>query len=163
MKIEDAIQFFGYSSENKELDAYLTTLEISERPIFNENSEEWVLKREDGFILMFRAKHGYESLYGPVSSIGSMIFKQIRLYGPRNTDDFRPYQGKLPYGLHFERTLDEVKKILGNPDFEEEPNTPERVLVWNNFGGTEIGMVLTDDETHMSYLDIEPVKSKYIR
>jgi len=159
--VDEIIKLFGLSPQDKSLDEYLTNLNIVERPEFDENPEEWVLNREDGFILMFRAKHGYESLYGPTDAIGNMIFKEIRLYGPQNTGNFRPYQGKLPYGLNFEKNLEEIRQILGNPDFEDEPNTPERVLVWNNFKGTEIGMVLTSDETHMSYFSIRPVRRKH--
>jgi len=163
MKIDEAIQFLGYSSENKELGAYLTTLGISERLIFDENPEEWLAKEEGGFILIFHEKYGYESLYGPTNVAGDMIFKGIRLYGPQNTDDFHPYKDKLPYGLDFEQNPDQIKKILGAPDFEDEPNTPKRVLIWNNFKGMEIGVVMNKDETQMSYFDIQPVQSRYHR
>jgi len=47
MRITDIVKFFGCSPQNKELDAYLTSIGIIERPEFEENpAEDISLKSE---------------------------------------------------------------------------------------------------------------------
>lgn len=159
--IEDAVKLFGLSPIDKSVDAYLTILGIEQRPEFDENPEEWLSKIEQGYILMFRAKHGYTRLYGATDAAGDMIFSGIRLHGPQNTNDFQPYLGKLPFGLHFEQGPDELKKTLGEPGFEDEPGTSQRTLSWNNFKELQIGIVLTADEKHCAYITFKPVQIKF--
>lgn len=160
LAIEDVINLFGLSPQDEILDTYLTSQGLSERPEFEENPEEWVSKKEDGFILVFREKLGYEKLYGQTNAAGSMILAGVRLHGPQNANKFLPYTGKLPFGLGFGQTPEELTQLLGSPDFEDEPGTPERVLMWNNFKGLQIGMVLTPDEKNISYITIRPAQRK---
>jgi hypothetical protein len=160
--IEDAVKLFGLSPKDKSVDAYLNILGIEERPEFDENPEEWLSKLEQGYILMFRAKHGYTRLYGATNATGDMIFNGIRLHGPLNTNGFQPYLGKLPFGIHFEQSPDEIKKTLGTPDFEDEAGTSKRTLLWYSFKELQIGIVFTADEKDCVYITLKPVQYKYI-
>ena len=61
---DDVVKLFGLSPQDKLLDTYLMRLNIVERPEFEENSMEDILREKDGYVLSFRAKHGYEKSWG---------------------------------------------------------------------------------------------------
>lgn len=158
--VEDAIKFFGQSPQDKPLDDYLIKLGIAERPEFEENPEEWVADDSNGFILIFREKFGYEKLYGSTKANGSMIFSGIRLHSSFNINKFSAYSGVLPFNLSFDQSPDKIKQVLGEPDFEDDPDTPERVFMWNKVRDMQLGMVLAKDEQHVCYMTLKPARKK---
>lgn len=158
--IEEAIKFFGQSPQDKFFNEYLTKIDINQRPEFIENPEEWIGRTNSGFILMFREKLGYEKLYGLTKASGSMIFVGVRLHSAFNKNNFSAYPGKLPFKINFNQSPDEVKRALGEPDYEDEPNTPERVFMWNEVHNLQLGLVLTNDEQHICYLTLKPTRKK---
>ncbi|MFC5742962.1 hypothetical protein [Dyella tabacisoli] len=158
--VEDAVKLFGLSPQDPSVDAYLTMLGIDERPRFKEDPEEWLSEVEGGYILKFRAKHGYERLYGETNAVGDMVFSGIRLHGPQNINGFKAYVGKLPFGVHFEQGPDFLREILGRPSFEDDTGARDRVLLWNNIEELHIGVVLTADESKFCYIDISKAKIK---
>lgn len=161
--INKVINLLGLSPEDQAVSLLLDEHKISERPQYEEAPMQWLSKEDEGFILKFDEKLGYERNYGHSLGSGTMVLSGLRVHGPLNTNGFAPYQGKLPCGLHFSQNFDEINRVLGTPDVEDDPGTPERVLAWNNVQGLQLGVVLTADEYHMCYLDIRLVKTKYRR
>lgn len=156
--INDIIKLFGQSPQDKALDGYLMKLGISERPEFKENPEVWISDVKGGFILIFRERVGYEKLYGITNACGTMIFSGIRIHSTWNNNKFSAYSGALPFELDFNQSPEKIKQQIGVPDFEDEPNTPERVFMWNNIKNMQLGMVLAEDEQHVCYLTLKPAR-----
>ena len=158
LAIEEIINLFGQSPDDQALELQLTKLNINERPKFDGNPSEWVGKEKDGYLLMFRAKHGYEDSYGATNAIGNMILNGVRLFSADNKDGYSEYKGKLPFCIYLNKKPDELKEILGQPDFEDETGTPKRTFIWNNIQNVEIGVVFNRDETQIAWITIGAVK-----
>ena len=91
------------------------------------------------------------------------VLQEIRLQGPQNLDKVETFKGKLPFGLNFSQTIDEVLGTLGKPDIAGDPGSQKRVMVWNNFKNLQLGILLSRDEKHLRHLSILPVRKKFRR
>jgi hypothetical protein len=163
MKLEQAIKFFGYVSEHAEFDAYLSTLDIPDRPVFVENPMEWVSKKDEGFIFMFTARPRYDKRYGEPRGEGNMVFEGIRLYARQNTDGFLAYKCPLPFNLLFKQKIDEVKNILGTPSIDDEaPEEDNRLCIWRkiSMSGThvQLSIVFLPENGGITFMTIKPIE-----
>jgi hypothetical protein len=59
MNIFEAINNFGLPPHSKSLDAYLPTIGIDERPVYDSNPSESITKFDEGFSLIFESELGY--------------------------------------------------------------------------------------------------------
>jgi len=164
--VEQVSALFGYSSDTKELSDFLDKQHIRERPKFDpaEGAPEAIVSKDDeGYYLLFGKRSGFERRIGPSvgdSSLGYFVLEEIRLQGVHNFDGASPFKEKLPFGLNFSQTIDEVIGVLGKPDFDGGAGEPQRVMIWNNFKNLEIGTVLSSDEKYLCYLSLAPVRKK---
>jgi len=156
MRITDIVKFFGCSPQNKELDAYLTSIGIIERPEFEENPAEDISLKSEGYTLSFRAQRGYERNWGLAQdNLGSMIFNEVRVYSSNNDSGYKEYKGDLPYKLSFSSTLDSAKKILGEPYMSQPFGTEDKVYTWYNLSGITIDICFLSNDKGISFISIE--------
>ena len=165
--IEEAINFFGHAAEFKDLDSYLATLGVNERPTFSENPYEWIARNDEGYILMFEARHNYENTWGNVTGNGSMVFAGVRVHSQLNNAGCAGYVSPLPSPLSFEQRVDDAVTALGTPSFDDEATGDENGLcTWNNLhlGKDNVFLsinFLPNDGT-VSFLTIKPVKLRFM-
>lgn len=166
MKIEQAIKYLGCMSEHEELDTYLTSLGIVERPVFVENPMEWIIKEKEGFIFIFETHSFFEEYYGKVSGTGDMVFTSIRLYSSTNTSSILEYKSPLPFDLSFDKKIADVKTLLGTPAMDDEaPDDENRLCVWPKIsvegGYVQLSVVFLPKNGGITFMTISPVKLRY--
>jgi hypothetical protein len=163
---EQATAFFGYSPDAQELSIFLDEHNIRERPEYDPNDGTpmiWVEKKDEGYLLQFGMKSNFERKRTSTFGVGEMILEGVRFYGPLNSSGYATFKGKLPFGINFEQTVDELVGKFGAPDFESDAEDPTRVLQWNCINNFEFGGVLTPDFKRFCYVDISPAKKKFRR
>jgi hypothetical protein len=165
IKIEDVIRFFGHTSDAGAFDAYLNSVDIAERPAFEENPSEWVERPANGVILIFNARHNYERLIGPASGQGSMVFGALRVYGTHNASGYTMYPFPLPGNFSFDLKQEQVTALFGAPSFDDEAADDEdRLLTWNGLafagGKYDLSVVFSPHGGSVSFFTIKPVKVK---
>lgn len=154
MKIQDAVRFFGYPSQNTELDKYLTSLDIATRPVFNEMPFERIYKPKEGYSLNFEAKHGYEDTWGKPREDGEMIFNEIQVYREDIDSGIARYIGDLPFGLTFETTLAQAKAVFGDPATDHQSGPENWVYVWYDYQGFTLSICFLPEDRGVMFLNI---------
>ncbi|MCK4165437.1 hypothetical protein HFK89_24065 [Ralstonia pseudosolanacearum] len=167
MIIEEAIGFFGHTADSAKLDEYLASLGVKERPQFNENPYEWVARNEEGYILMFEARHNYEETWGTVIGNGSMVFAGVRVHSKENNAGCAEYASPLPSPLSFDQKHHDVLAHLGAPSFDDEATGDEnRLCTWNKvrLGKSDVFLSVNflPNDGSVSFLTIKPVKLRFL-
>lgn len=160
MQLDEAVKFFGYPHENQDFDLYLTSLDIKERPKWEDNPIAYVSKEDSGFIFIFGNKSSYEKYHGKAVVGGQMIFEGIQLYGDKYKSTMLPYQLPLPFGLEFNMSLGSIKKVLGEPDLDHPSGPINTVYIWRNFKRYSVGICCLPKDSGVVFFDIRPVKSR---
>lgn len=165
MQIIDAIQHFGQTSEHPALNAWLNSIGIAERPVFEENPMHWISNKEQGYILMFHTPSSYKRLWGEVVGNGSMALTRLRIHAQENSDGFSEFRGALPWNLSFNMVYDDVKKILGPADKDQQEEDEDRVCTWKKLTLGEkdisISIIFHQKSGQISFLNITPVKLEH--
>jgi hypothetical protein len=160
MIVEEAVNFFGHSVEDKAFDEYLTALGIQERPEFKENPMEWVGGKEDGVLFLFEGRLGHEESFGAAKDNGSMIFNGIRIHSANNSDNFFAYSGRLPADLKFENNLDETQTKIGVASGKRLNPKKQIVCTWDEPRdySYSLSIIFLPEEKGISFINIKPKK-----
>lgn len=166
MIIDEAIGFFGHAADSDKLDEYLAKIGVQERPKFTENPYEWVARNDEGYILMFEARHNYEDAWGQVIGNGSMVFAGVRVHSQDNNVGCAGYSAPLPSPLSFNQMHHDVIAHLGEPSFDDEATGDEnRLCTWNKvrLGNGEVFLSVNflPNDGSISFLTIKPVKLRF--
>lgn len=162
MQLDEAIKFFGYPHENKNFDLYLTSLGLNERPNWEDNPIAYVSKEDSGYIFIFGSKSSYEKYHGEAIEGGQMIFEGIQLYSDKYKSTMSSYQLGLPFGLHFDMSLDAIKNILGDPDMDHPSGPINTVYVWRKFKKYSISICCLPGNKGVVFFEIKPIQLRYL-
>ncbi|AXW36139.1 hypothetical protein HFK83_24905 [Ralstonia pseudosolanacearum] len=167
MNIAEVIEFFGHAADSEGLDEYLTKLGVEERPKFTENPYEWVARNEEGYVLMFEARHNYEEAWGKVIGNGSMVFAGVRVHSKSNNVGCAGFASPLPSPLSFDQKRHDVLAELGDPSFDDEADGDEnRLCTWNKvrLGKADafLSVNFLPNDGGISFLTIKPVKLRFL-
>lgn len=153
---EECINILGCSPTDDRISQWLNSLDISERPVYEDAPVKWLSHTNTGLTFMFEGRVGYEETYGnsKAKSTDTMVLKGLRFYGPMNSDSFKGYKGKLLFNLDFQCDLKKFKDKLGKED--REGGISKKILVWKDIQALEVSIVLTKDQGNIEYIDISP-------
>lgn len=105
MNAIDVIKFIGHSSSSQQLDDYLESIGVNERP---QKNEEYVFIKNKSlhFTLTFQSYLSYseESLTPPINK-GKFVLQSINFQ--------RSSTWTLPYNLEFSTPIDDLEKKIG--------------------------------------------------
>lgn len=150
----ECLSLLGYSPNDVKISEWLNSLDISERPRYEDSPVKWLNQTAVGLTLMFEGKLGYEESHGKAGGSEPMVLSGIRFYGPLNTDSFMAYKGKLMLDLDFQCDLKKFLDKLGKED--SQGGISRKVLIWKNIQDLEVGIVLTKDQKNIEYIDVLP-------
>jgi hypothetical protein len=154
---ENYTRFFGYSPNDPEMSALLDSLNISERPEYEDSPDACLSNEGIPVALTFGGSSDYREYYGIPKGCGTMVLECIRFYSSKNTENRPAYRGTMPCGIDIEGTPDKLTEKLGSPDFNDKTYA-KRVLSWANVNGLGIDVVLTEDDKHIEFIDMEPMR-----
>ena len=166
MKVEDLVNFFGLPAQNKEFDKFLTANGISERPIFDvdtENPTERISVPSQGLSLEVVRPASYRQRYGAIREDGEMIFAKIFGYVTAE-DDFSAYAGQVLPNVSTTIELGDALRRFGTPSRVRDENDPfgrpnNIEYTWENICGFSVFIRFFKEPPSVRHIVVSPAKA----